>query len=76
MGKDTKLEETEEMETIDIDISDEDFLKIAVMAHERDITFNQMVVIILEEYIESDGENVHLDRIGAGNGKDTGRDTD
>lgn len=35
-------------QVIEVDISDEDFLKIAKMAHERDITFNQMVEIVLQ----------------------------
>jgi hypothetical protein len=42
-----------EMETIDVDISDDDFLTIAKMAHEKDITFNEMVTIMLEEMIDS-----------------------
>jgi hypothetical protein len=35
-----------------IDISDEDFASIARMAHERDITFNEMVEHILREEID------------------------
>lgn len=38
-------------ETIPVDLSDEEFLSIARMAHERDITFNKMVEIILWNYI-------------------------
>jgi hypothetical protein len=38
-------------ETIPVDLSDEEFLTIARMAHERDITFNKMVEIILWSYI-------------------------
>lgn len=38
-------------ETIPVDLSDEEFLSIARMAHERDITFNQMVETILWNYI-------------------------
>jgi hypothetical protein len=42
-----------EFETINIDgLDDETWVRIAEMAHERDITFNQMVCIILEEQIE------------------------
>ena len=38
--------------TMPIDISDEDFVSIARMAHDRDITFNQMVEHILREQID------------------------
>ena len=45
----------EEMETewstVDMDITDDVFLQVATMAHEKDITFNQMVVHILEEQL-------------------------
>jgi predicted DNA-binding ribbon-helix-helix protein len=34
-------------ETIEVDISDEELLALAKMAHERDITFNQLVNEIL-----------------------------
>lgn len=37
---------------IEIDLTDEEFLHLARMAHERDITFNQMVELILSEAIE------------------------
>lgn len=40
------------METIQIDLTDEEFLSIAKMAHDRDITFNQMVNVILEAEME------------------------
>lgn len=42
------------MEKVDIDIelSDEDFLILAKMAHERDITFNQLVEEILSKALE------------------------
>lgn len=40
------------MVDIEIEITDEDFLCIAKMAHERDITFNQMVCSLIEEYME------------------------
>jgi hypothetical protein len=44
--------ENDKRETIEVDLSDEDFLHIAKLAHERDITFNQMVEAILWEAIE------------------------
>ena len=37
--------------TVPVDISDEDFAHIAKLAHDRDITFNQMVEHILREEI-------------------------
>ena len=40
-----------ETETIQVDLTDEEFLHIARRAHEQDITFNQMVIQILEQYI-------------------------
>jgi len=42
----------DERVTMPIDISDEDFAKIAKLAHDRDITFNQMVEHILREEIQ------------------------
>ena len=42
----------DERVTMPIDISDEDFAQIARMAHDRDITFNQMVEHILREEIK------------------------
>jgi hypothetical protein len=37
---------------VPLDISDEDFMHIARLAHERDVTINKMVEIILTEAIE------------------------
>ena len=39
-------------ETVPVELSDEEFLTIAKMAHERDITFNKMVEHILSEEIK------------------------
>ena len=39
-------------EDVEIDLTDEEFLSIAKMAHERDITFNKMVEAILWNYIK------------------------
>jgi hypothetical protein len=39
-------------EDIEVELSDNEFCRIAKMAHERDITFNRMVEIILQEQIE------------------------
>ena len=37
---------------VDIELSDEDFMGVALQAHERDITFNKMVGIILKDVIK------------------------
>jgi len=34
---------------VDIELSDNDFKRVALQAHERDITFNSMVEIILKD---------------------------
>ena len=34
---------------VDIELSDNDFRKVALQAHERDITFNKMVGLILKD---------------------------
>ena len=47
------------METIEVELSDEEFLHIAKRAHELDITFNQMAAKILEEHIEETGRGTH-----------------
>ena len=39
----------EKCETLEIDISDNLFLKVAKQAHERDITFNNMVLSIIKD---------------------------
>ena len=38
---------------VDIEISDDDFKKIAFQAHERDITFNKMALLILKDGLQS-----------------------
>lgn len=43
---------------IPVDLSDEEFLAIAKMAHERDITFNQMVESILWHYIKAEKNKI------------------
>ena len=35
--------------SIDIELPDDDFRKIALQAHERDITFNKMTLLILKD---------------------------
>lgn len=46
-------EEEMEMETIQIDISDETLLTLAKMAHEQDITLNQLVTKLLKQELDS-----------------------
>ncbi len=48
-----------EMETVEVDLTDEEFLYIAKLAHEQDITFNQMVAKILEEHLEESKRGTH-----------------
>lgn len=43
----------EEQETIELDISDEEFLVLAKQAHDQDVTFNQYINKILKDYLES-----------------------
>ena len=38
---------------VDIEISDDDFRRVAFQAHERDITFNKMVNLILKDGLRS-----------------------
>ena len=52
--------ETDNRENIEVDLSDEEFLAVAKLAHERDITFNQMVEIILMEAIKQH-ENIRTE---------------
>lgn len=40
-----------EYEEVTIDLSDKEFLVLAKMAHEKNITFNQLCVNIIEEHI-------------------------
>ena len=43
----------EKCETLEIDISDNLFLKVAKQAHERDITFNAMVLSIIKDGLKN-----------------------
>jgi len=36
------------MVDVEVDFTDEEFLKIAIMAHEEDITFNQFIRNVLQ----------------------------
>jgi hypothetical protein len=48
IGKDEKPHNA-----VDIEISDDDLIKVALQAHERDITINKMVGIILKDGLRS-----------------------
>lgn len=39
-------------ETIELDLTDAELLVLFKMAHERDVTFNDFVEIVLTEYLE------------------------
>ena len=45
--------EEEPWETVEIELRDEDFTRIAREAHARDITFNKMVNVILKDAIKN-----------------------
>jgi len=42
------------MVDIEIDIDDNEFLYVAKMAHDRDITFNKMIEQILTQFMEAE----------------------
>lgn len=50
-----------ETTTVEIEISDADFLVLAKDAHARGITFNDLVVLLLQEYV--DGKLISNDDI-------------
>ena len=45
------------METIDLQLTDEEFCVLAKLAHEKDITFNKLIEEILMEHIKEFKEN-------------------
>ena len=38
--------------TLEVELTDSEFLNIAKMAHDHDVTFNDMVCIVLQEYLD------------------------
>jgi len=40
---------------VDIEITDDDFRRVALQAHERDITINKMVALIIKDGLQSIG---------------------
>lgn len=45
------MNDTDNRTEIELELTDEEFLRLSKMAHERDITFNQLIEIILQEEI-------------------------
>lgn len=46
--------------TVEIDLDREEWYQLMIMAHERDITLNQMVEQILRQAIENHDESLSL----------------
>lgn len=46
---------------VDIEISDDDLIKVALQAHERDITINKMVGLIIKDGLQSIGSKFEHD---------------
>ena len=46
---------------VDIELSDDDFKRVALQAHERDITINKMVGLILKDGLQSIGSKFEHD---------------
>jgi len=44
---------SDKMEVVEVDFTDDEFLYVATLAHERDITFNQMIGHIIQEHIDT-----------------------
>lgn len=45
-------EKTDDFAVVEVELSDEDFILLARMAHERDITFNQLINSLLRSWID------------------------
>ena len=43
--------EKEGTEEVEIELKDDDILDLALMAHKQDITLNELIIRILEDYI-------------------------
>lgn len=54
------MSDPEEEGVVTVNLTDEQFLILAKMAHEQDITFNQLVNNILRKWMEK--ENVRIPR--------------
>lgn len=52
------MKDTEEkLINVEVDLSDETILKLALLAHDRDITLNQMCNALLKDYIQEHERN-------------------
>jgi len=51
--KSVEIGKEEKFKTFEIDISDDIFLRVAKEAHERDITFNSMVLSIIKDGLKN-----------------------
>jgi len=47
---------SEKMVDVEVDFTDEEFLRIAKLAHEEDITFNQFVRNVLQTAMDAEKE--------------------
>ena len=47
-----KLQPKEKMETITLDISDDLFMKLAMQAHERDVTLNTHIIDVIKDKLK------------------------
>jgi len=52
----------EKTEVVEIDISDKDFLIMAKIAHEKDITFNQYVNQVMKEFLDRESKKQYPDQ--------------
>jgi hypothetical protein len=59
---------------IKIDLTEHEIAVIAMMAHKKDITFNQMCIIILEEYIKELRERSNIKNPTTDRRKTSGKD--
>ena len=46
------IEQPEQLEEVELELTEEQFLRIAKMAHENDITFNKQMELILRAAME------------------------
>ena len=47
-----KLQPKEKMETITLDISDDVFMKLAMQAHERDVTLSTHIIDVIKDKLK------------------------
>jgi len=47
-----ELDGDDGMENVEVEFEDEDFIALAKMAHEKDITFNMLITEMLTSYID------------------------